>query len=60
MWWLFPPTPDSMDRILNNGEPVFDVRDLPDEGGGIKVIQEVRSRYHCLVIVAEEGLRMCG
>jgi hypothetical protein len=24
-----------------NGEPVFDVRELPDDGEGIKVVQEV-------------------
>ena len=37
MWWLFPP--GVMD---SRGETVFDVRDLPGEGGGMKVLQEVR------------------
>lgn len=41
IWWLFPLEPEVMNRILVNGEPVFDVRDLEDEGGGIKVIQQV-------------------
>jgi hypothetical protein len=41
MWWLFPPTEEVLGRILVDGEPVFDVRDLVGEGGGIKVVQEV-------------------
>ena len=41
MWWLFPPLAEVMEKILVNGEPIFDVRDLEDEGGGIKVIQRV-------------------
>lgn len=42
MWWLFPPREEVWARILKNGEPVFDVRDLSGEGGGIKVVQYVR------------------
>ena len=38
-WWLFPP--DKVEGLKKNGELVFDVRELPDEGNGIKVIQEV-------------------
>lgn len=41
LWWLFPPEPEVMNRILANGEPIFDVRELEDEGGGIKVVQHV-------------------
>jgi len=39
VWWLFPP--DRVRRVLKNGEPIFDVREVEDEGGGIKVVQEV-------------------
>lgn len=38
---MFPPTEEILERILEDGEPVFDVRDLGGEGGGIKVVQEV-------------------
>jgi hypothetical protein len=44
MWWLFPPEPEVMGRILVHGEPIFDVRELENEGGGIKVIQRVGLR----------------
>ena len=40
MWWFFPP--DRLDRVKVHGELVFDVRELKGEGGGIKVVQEVR------------------
>ncbi len=40
VWWLFPP--DRLDRVRGEDrEMVFDVRDVQDEGGGIKVVQEV-------------------
>jgi hypothetical protein len=39
VWWLFPP--DRVEHLLTNGEPIFDVREVDDEGGGIKVVQEV-------------------
>ena len=39
VWWLFPP--DRVERVLKNGEPIFDVREMEGEGGGIKVVQEV-------------------
>jgi len=39
VWWLFPP--DRVQRVLERGEPIFDVREIEDEGGGIKVVQEV-------------------
>ena len=39
VWWLFPP--DRVHRVLENGEPIFDVREVENEGGGIKVFQEV-------------------
>jgi hypothetical protein len=39
VWWLFPP--DRVEHLLKNGEPIFDVREVGDEGGGIKVVQEV-------------------
>lgn len=42
LWWLFPPRPQILSQILVNDEPVFDVRELEDEGGGIKVVQQVR------------------
>jgi hypothetical protein len=47
VWWLFPPTEEVWARILSNdnGEPVFDVRELAEEGGGIKVFQEVSPLY---------------
>lgn len=39
MWWLFPP--DKMGRVKDdNGELIFDVRHLEDEGGAIKILQE--------------------
>ncbi|WWC90364.1 uncharacterized protein L201_005297 [Kwoniella dendrophila CBS 6074] len=39
VWWLFPP--DQLDRVKDeHGELVFDVRELEDEGGGIKVLQQ--------------------
>ena len=41
LWWFFPP--DRLDPVKDqHGEFVFDVRDLEGEGGGIKVLQEVR------------------
>jgi len=41
MWWFFPP--DRLDRVKDgNGDLVFDVRQLADEGGAIKVLQQVR------------------
>lgn len=40
IWWLFPPT--QLHGLVEEDEvAVFDVRTLPDEGGGIKVLQEV-------------------
>jgi hypothetical protein len=39
VWWLFPP--DRVQRVLKNGEPIFDVREVENEGGGMKVVQEV-------------------
>jgi hypothetical protein len=39
VWWLFPP--DRVEHLLRNGEPIFDVREVENEGGGIKVVQEV-------------------
>ncbi|TYJ57249.1 hypothetical protein B9479_001982 [Cryptococcus floricola] len=39
VWWLFPP--DRLDKIKDkNGELYFDVRDLEDAGGAIKVLQQ--------------------
>ncbi|OCF75654.1 hypothetical protein I204_02946 [Kwoniella mangroviensis CBS 8886] len=39
VWWLFPP--DILDQVKDqNGELVFDVRDLEDEGGAIKILQQ--------------------
>jgi len=41
LWWFFPP--DRLGPVKDkHGELVFDVRDLDGEGGGIKVLQEVR------------------
>ncbi|KAK4690040.1 hypothetical protein P7C73_g43, partial [Tremellales sp. Uapishka_1] len=37
-WWIFPP--DRLDNVKRDGEFVFDVREMQDEGGGIVVIQE--------------------
>jgi hypothetical protein len=46
IWWLFPPT--QLNGLVEDDEvAVFDVRTLPDEGGGIKVLQEV-SHYATL------------
>lgn len=47
---------------MRNGEPVFDVRELEGEGGGIKVVQEVCFSSH---LRTEAGLmsrkgRSCG
>jgi len=43
MWWSFPP--NTLHRVKDSdGEMVYDVRDLPDEGEGIKVLQEVSPR----------------
>ncbi|WRT68737.1 uncharacterized protein IL334_005717 [Kwoniella shivajii] len=39
IWWLFPP--DKLGSVKDkHGELVFDVRELKDEGGGIKILQE--------------------
>ncbi|WVW85244.1 hypothetical protein I302_107282 [Kwoniella bestiolae CBS 10118] len=39
VWWLFPP--NKLDRVKDkHGELVFDVRELADEGGGIKILQQ--------------------
>nr|ODN86252.1 hypothetical protein L203_04370 [Cryptococcus depauperatus CBS 7841] len=39
IWWIFPP--GRLDRARDKeGNLVFDVRTIPDEGGGIKVLQE--------------------
>jgi len=44
LWWFFPP--DALDPVKDrNGELVFDVRELEGEGGGIKVLQEVRESF---------------
>jgi hypothetical protein len=37
--------------VLKNGEPIFDVREVDDEGGGIKVVQEVRLLSLFLVLL---------
>ena len=42
VWWLFPS--DRVDGLKVDGrddELVFDVRTLKDEGGGIKILQQV-------------------
>lgn len=40
LWWFFPP--DQLERVKDSrGELVFDVREMEEEGGGIKVVQEV-------------------
>ena len=42
MWWFFPP--DRLARVKDrHGDLVFDVRQLEDEGGAIKILQKVRS-----------------
>ncbi|OCF35815.1 hypothetical protein I316_02308 [Kwoniella heveanensis BCC8398] len=39
VWWLFPP--DRLDAVKDrHGELVFDVRELKDEGGALKILQE--------------------
>ncbi|WWC71238.1 uncharacterized protein I206_105191 [Kwoniella pini CBS 10737] len=39
IWWLFPP--DKLDKVKDEyGELVFDVRELQDEGGAIKILQQ--------------------
>ncbi|WVQ72679.1 hypothetical protein IAR50_002239 [Cryptococcus sp. DSM 104548] len=39
VWWLFPP--ERLDNIKDkNGKLYFDVRNLKDEGGAIKVLQQ--------------------
>ena len=39
-WWLFPP--DTLHSVRDtSGKLVFDVREMPDEGGGIKIVQQV-------------------
>ncbi|KAK1921067.1 hypothetical protein DB88DRAFT_513800 [Papiliotrema laurentii] len=39
LWWFFPP--DQLERVKDSrGELVFDVREMEEEGGGIKVVQE--------------------
>ncbi|CAD6584879.1 MAG: hypothetical protein TREMPRED_003987, partial [Tremellales sp. Tagirdzhanova-0007] len=38
-WWLFPP--DTLHSVRDtSGKLVFDVREMPDEGGGIKIVQQ--------------------
>ncbi|ORX38180.1 hypothetical protein BD324DRAFT_619872 [Kockovaella imperatae] len=38
LWWFYPP--HDLDSVKRDGELVFDVRELEDEGGGIKIVQE--------------------
>jgi hypothetical protein len=44
LWWFFPP--DRLERVKDrNGDLVFDVRRLADEGGALKVLQQVRAFF---------------
>jgi hypothetical protein len=47
MWWLFPP--DRLERVKRDGEFAFDVREIEEEGGGIKVVQQVRCSLGALM-----------
>jgi hypothetical protein len=64
VWWLFAP--DCLEGVREedgeeeDGELVFDVREVPGEGGGVKVVQQVSAARRSVGVGVGNQARMNG